>query len=90
MKFLPGVANASNGLTKPPGWVLHSRHAKRAMGHCNLGSNEAPEALEPGRVSEPEIEGSATETNYRALRDEKVSLANPEATISSDDRGKAR
>ena len=38
MKYIPGVINSSDGLTKPLGWVLHSRHARRGMGHCNLGS----------------------------------------------------
>ena len=60
MKFLPGVINASDGLTKALGWILHSRHGRRSMGHYRLGSQEAPQALEPGRVLEPKIEGSAT------------------------------
>lgn len=60
MKFLPGVTNTSDGLAKPPGWILHARHARRAMGHCRPVSDEAPQALEPGRVLEPETSGSAT------------------------------
>ena len=55
MKFMPGAINASDGLTKALGWILHSRHARRSMGHCNLGSEKAPEASEPGRVLEPKI-----------------------------------
>jgi len=34
MEFIPGVINPSDDLTKPLGWVLHDRHARRAMGHC--------------------------------------------------------
>jgi len=33
MKFIPGVINPSDDLTKPLGWVLHERHARRIMGH---------------------------------------------------------
>ena len=33
MKFIPGVLNPSDDLTKPLGWVLHARHARRLMGH---------------------------------------------------------
>jgi hypothetical protein len=33
MRFIPGVLNPSDDLTKPLGWVLHSRHARRLMGH---------------------------------------------------------
>ena len=33
MDFIPGAINPSDGLTKPLGWVLHDRHARRIMGH---------------------------------------------------------
>ena len=33
MKFIPGVINPSDDLTKPLGWILHSRHARHLMGH---------------------------------------------------------
>ena len=33
MRFISGVINPSDDLTKPLGWVLHSRHARRLMGH---------------------------------------------------------
>jgi len=33
MKFIPGIINCSDDLTKPLGWVLHERHARRIMGH---------------------------------------------------------
>ena len=33
MHFLPGSMNCSDDLTKPLGWVLHERHARRIMGH---------------------------------------------------------
>lgn len=33
MKHIPGTLNPSDDLTKPLGWVLHSRHARRLMGH---------------------------------------------------------
>ena len=33
LAHIPGVLNPSDDLTKPLGWVLHSRHARRMMGH---------------------------------------------------------
>jgi hypothetical protein len=33
MKHIPGIINPSDDLTKPLGWVLHARHARRLMGH---------------------------------------------------------
>ena len=33
MEHIPGILNPSDDLTKPLGWVLHSRHARRIMGH---------------------------------------------------------
>jgi hypothetical protein len=30
---IPGIINPSDCLTKSVGWVLHSRHARRMMGH---------------------------------------------------------
>ena len=33
MKHIPGVINPSDSLGKPIGWVLHSRHSRRLMGH---------------------------------------------------------
>jgi hypothetical protein len=33
MLHIPGVINAADDLTKPLGWVLHSRHARYLMGH---------------------------------------------------------
>jgi len=33
MIHIPGIINCSDQLTKPLGWVLHSRHARRMMGH---------------------------------------------------------
>ena len=33
MKCIPGKLNPSDALTKPLGWVLHNRHARRLMGH---------------------------------------------------------
>jgi hypothetical protein len=34
MEHIPGIINPSDDLTKPLGWVLHARHARRLMGHC--------------------------------------------------------
>mmetsp|Transcript_8446 Transcript_8446/g.23424 ORF Transcript_8446/g.23424 Transcript_8446/m.23424 type:complete len:89 (+) Transcript_8446:625-891(+) len=31
--FIPGIINPSDDLTKPLGWVLHSRHARGIMGY---------------------------------------------------------
>jgi hypothetical protein len=33
MEHIPGVINPADDLTKALGWVLHSRHARRVMGH---------------------------------------------------------
>ena len=33
MLHIPGVINPADDLTKPLGWVLHARHARRFMGH---------------------------------------------------------
>ena len=33
LHHIPGIINPSNDLTKPLGWVLHSRHMPRLMGH---------------------------------------------------------
>jgi hypothetical protein len=33
MHHILGVINPSDSLTKPTGWVLHSRHCRRVMGH---------------------------------------------------------
>lgn len=33
MQFIPGILNPADDLTKPLGWVLHSRHSRRIMGH---------------------------------------------------------
>ena len=38
MQHCPGILNISDDLTKALGWVLHSRHARRGMGHYKLGS----------------------------------------------------
>ena len=38
LRHCPGVINASDDLTKALGWVLHSRHARRSMGHYKMGS----------------------------------------------------
>jgi hypothetical protein len=35
LKHIPGVINAADDLTKPLGWVLHSRYARYIMGHFN-------------------------------------------------------
>ena len=33
MLHIPGVINPADDLTKPFGWILHSRHARYIMGH---------------------------------------------------------
>ena len=33
LEYCPGIINPSDDLTKPLGWILHSRHARRLMGH---------------------------------------------------------
>ena len=36
MAHIPGVINPADALTKPLGWVLHSRHVRRMMGHHHM------------------------------------------------------
>ena len=33
MCHIPGIVNPADNFTKPLGWVLHARHARRIMGH---------------------------------------------------------
>ena len=33
MDHIPGILNPADDLTKPLGWVLHNRHARRILGH---------------------------------------------------------
>lgn len=33
MRHIPGILNPADDLTKPLGWILHSRHCRRLMGH---------------------------------------------------------
>ena len=33
MRHIPGTLSIPDGLTKALGWILHSRHARRMMGH---------------------------------------------------------
>ncbi|MCE2996259.1 MAG: hypothetical protein LW863_11705 [Flammeovirgaceae bacterium] len=35
LEYIPGIINPADDMTKPLGWVLHSRHARRLMGHYN-------------------------------------------------------
>ena len=66
MRHCPGVLNPSDDLTKPLGWVLHARHARRSMGHYKLASPDDSKSLarspmleqgllESGRVLEPNL-----------------------------------
>lgn len=36
LRHIPGIINPSDDLTKPLGWILHSRHSRRLMGHYML------------------------------------------------------
>ena len=36
MHRVPGVINPADDITKPLGWVLHSRHARYLVGHYNI------------------------------------------------------
>ena len=38
MRHIPGIISIPDGLTKALGWILHSRHARRMMGHfiCSI------------------------------------------------------
>ena len=37
MHHIPGIICPPDDLTKPLGWVLHSRHARHIMGHYSTG-----------------------------------------------------
>lgn len=39
MRHIAGILNLSDDLTKVLGWILHSRHARRSMGHYALDSS---------------------------------------------------
>ena len=58
LHHIPGILNPADDLTKPLGWVLHSRHARRLMGHfthppssildpCQQRSGEGVELVKP-------------------------------------------
>ena len=34
LHHIPGVASLADSMTKELGWVLHTRHVTRLMGHC--------------------------------------------------------
>ncbi len=39
LKSIPGIINPADDFTKALGWVLHSRHARRLMGHYGYTFN---------------------------------------------------
>lgn len=41
---IPGIINPADCLTKPVAWILHSRHARRLMGHYGADFPVAPSA----------------------------------------------
>jgi hypothetical protein len=41
MRFISGSVNPSDDLTKPVGWILHSRHCRHLMGHYPYKANGA-------------------------------------------------
>ena len=41
MRHIPGVINPADDLTKPLGWILHSRHARYIMGHFHQFTSTA-------------------------------------------------
>ena len=47
MRHIPGVINPPDDLSKPLGWVLHSRHARRMMGHHTPIDGTAPQGTMP-------------------------------------------
>ena len=46
LEHIPGIINPADDLTKPLGWVLHSRHCRRNMGHF-LPAYRASTACDP-------------------------------------------
>ena len=39
MRHIPGIINNADDMTKPLGWILHHRHARRTLGHYSLFSS---------------------------------------------------
>ena len=100
MEHCPGVLNASDDLTKPLGWALHSRHARRGMGHYRIGSaldsesSVRPPMLdqrpsEPGRVLEPNPQPTKEQPNADAGRESNQSRVDDVASSReyNDPRG---
>ena len=97
MQHCPGVINSSDDLTKPLGWVLHSRHARRNMGHYRIGSplgsvpSARPYMLEqkpskPGRVSEP-IRDQDNSPGLSDSRVDDISNVPSKKPLSEDPKG---
>ena len=68
MSHCPGVINNSDDMTEALGWVLHSRHCRRSVGHHRSGSLSSARPLmpeqrpsEPGRVLEPNPRPTGTD-----------------------------
>ena len=45
---IPGVANPADSMTKALGWVLHTRHVTRMMGHCGSSYTTTSGHIESG------------------------------------------
>ncbi|GAX10430.1 hypothetical protein FisN_21Lu161 [Fistulifera solaris] len=70
MRYISGVLNNADDLTKPLGWVLHSRHARRSMGHslpsysvsssAKFTFNQNIPSFDQGRVSAGGLSTSKT------------------------------
>ena len=81
MAHIRGIINSSDGLTKALGWILHSRHGRRGMGHYHASSSSGSKSSarpkleqrssKPGRVLEPS-EG-ATEIGATTKQNEVLS-----------------
>ena len=83
----PGVINSSDDLTKPLGWALHARHARRSMGHYRIGSLLGSESLSRPIMLEkgPSKPGRVLEPNPRPL--DGVGLSRGEAPFVGDVNG---
>jgi hypothetical protein len=51
---IPGINNPSDDLTKALGWLLHSRHSRRLMGHIRPRFHSpVPAVSDPWRPTSP-------------------------------------
>ena len=80
MFHMAGAINPSDDLTKALGWALHSRHARRSMGHYKIGSpNEAPSVIYPNPHARAATHKAGEGVGDQSVRDSSA-LVTPRVT----------